>query len=135
MTALPISRRQTSTADLFKKLPPLGTVTVKKGDTLSSIAKRCKCTVADLVKANPKLRKDANHLEVGQRLRVPFKGSYDPTKICRPPKERTIEGRAGAELDGRASAGASAGAGLEGRTPRMVDLVGTGAPVKVPWLF
>lgn len=147
MTALPISRRTHSTnlGPLYKKLkgaPIPGAVTVKKGDTLSAIAKRCKCTVGELVKANPQL-KNANHLRPGQQIVVPYKGKkYDPTQVCRPPKLEGRIGRAGAGLEGRAGAGAGlegragAGAGLEGKKqPRMIDLVGTGAPVKLPWLF
>lgn len=141
MTSLPI-RRSTQTGPRFPTLKGApGAVTVKKGDTLTAIAKRCKCTVGELMKANPRL-KDANHLRPGQQLTVPYKGKkYDPTQVCRPPKPEGRVGRAGASLEGRAGASAGlegragAGAGLGAEKRRMVDLVGTGAPVKLPWLF
>ncbi|MGY5127264.1 peptidoglycan-binding protein [Streptomyces nigrescens] len=52
------------------------TYTVKKGDTLSSIAAKYKTTVAKLVSLNG--LKDPNKLSVGQRLKV--SGATSPTK-------------------------------------------------------
>lgn len=136
-----IRRTSQPIAPKLKGFTAPGSVTVKKGDTLSSIAKRCKCTVAELVKANPRLG-NANRIHPGQQIAVPYKGKkYDPTQVCRPPRlegrgatgRAGLEGRAGAGLDG--GAGVGAGLGAEAKKPRMIDLVGTGAPVKLPWLF
>lgn len=44
--------------------------TVKKGDTVSRIARRAGVSEANLIKANPKLRKNPNRLRVGQTLEV-----------------------------------------------------------------
>ena len=48
--------------------PPVTTHTVKKGDTLSAIAKKYGCTVQQLMKWNN--LKNANALRIGQRLKV-----------------------------------------------------------------
>ena len=48
--------------------PPATMHTVKKGDTLSAIAKRYGCSVQQLMKWNG--LKNANALRIGQRLRV-----------------------------------------------------------------
>ncbi len=52
-------------------------VTVKKGDTLTAIAKRNGTTVANLKKINPQI-KDLNKIKPGQKIRVG--GSDAPTK-------------------------------------------------------
>ena len=44
---------------------------VKKGETLSSIAKSCGCTLAELVKLNGASLKKLSNLRVGQKLKVP----------------------------------------------------------------
>jgi murein DD-endopeptidase MepM/ murein hydrolase activator NlpD len=46
------------------------TVTVKKGDTLSAIAKANKTTVAAIAKANPSI-KNVNVIKVGQKVVIP----------------------------------------------------------------
>ncbi|MGN0867239.1 MAG: LysM peptidoglycan-binding domain-containing protein [Oligosphaeraceae bacterium] len=51
---------------------PTKELTIMAGDTLSSIAKAAKCTVAELMALNPNL-KNADELRVGQVLRVPVK--------------------------------------------------------------
>ncbi len=51
---------------------PTKELTILAGDTLSSIAKAAKCTVAELMALNPHL-KNADELRVGQVLRVPVK--------------------------------------------------------------
>ncbi|MFF9787211.1 peptidoglycan-binding protein [Streptomyces nigrescens] len=58
------------------------TYTVKKGDTLSSIASRYKTTVAKLVSLN-KL-KDADKLSVGQKLKLPGASSKPSTSVYEP---------------------------------------------------
>ena len=58
-------------ANIEKKMheaPPVTTHTVKKGDTLSAIAKKYGCTVQQLMKWNN--LKNANALRIGQRLKV-----------------------------------------------------------------
>lgn len=44
---------------------------VKKGETLSSIAKACGCTLAELAKLNGASLKKLSNLRVGQKLKVP----------------------------------------------------------------
>ena len=44
---------------------------VKKGETLSSIAKACGCTIAELAKLNGASLKKLSNLHVGQRIKVP----------------------------------------------------------------
>ena len=44
---------------------------VKKGETLSSIAKSCGCTLAELAKLNGASLKKLSNLRVGQKLKVP----------------------------------------------------------------
>ena len=51
--------------------------TVKKGDTLSSIAKKYGTTVEALLKANPQI-KNANLIKVGQVIRIPGKEEEIP---------------------------------------------------------
>ncbi|MEM6997028.1 MAG: penicillin-insensitive murein endopeptidase [Myxococcota bacterium] len=46
------------------------TYTVKKGDTVSRIARRKGVTEANLLRANPKLKKNPNRLRVGQKLEI-----------------------------------------------------------------
>ena len=48
--------------------PPVTTHTVKKGDTLSAIAKKYGCSVQQLMKWNN--LKNANSLRIGQKLKV-----------------------------------------------------------------
>jgi LysM repeat protein len=48
--------------------PPTTTHIVKKGDTLSAIAKKYRCTVQQLMKWNN--LKNANSLRIGQKLKV-----------------------------------------------------------------
>ena len=45
-------------------------LTVKKGDTVSRIARRHGVTEKDLIRANPKLKKDPNRLRVGDKLDI-----------------------------------------------------------------
>ncbi len=47
--------------------------TVKRGDTLSSIAKKYNTTVAELLELNP--RRDPNRIYVGEVLKIPVTGS------------------------------------------------------------
>ena len=55
-----------------------GTFIAKKGDTLSSIARRCGVTLQALMSFNK--IKDVNFIKVGQRLRIPTKfNSATPT--------------------------------------------------------
>lgn len=49
--------------------PAVEYYTVKKGDTLSGIAKKYKTTVAALVKLNPQI-KDPNLIYIGQKIRI-----------------------------------------------------------------
>ncbi|MFE1767310.1 peptidoglycan-binding protein [Streptomyces angustmyceticus] len=58
------------------------TYTVKKGDTLSSIAKAHKTTVAKLVSING--LKDADKLSIGQKLKVPGAASKPSTPTYEP---------------------------------------------------
>lgn len=53
------------------------TVTVKKGDTLSAIAKANKTTVAAIAKANPSI-KNVNVIRVGQKVVIPGVGTPAP---------------------------------------------------------
>ncbi len=55
------------------------TVTVKKGDTLSAIAKANKTTVAAIAKANPSI-KNVNVIKVGQKVIIPGATSATTTK-------------------------------------------------------
>lgn len=55
------------------------TVTVKKGDTLSAIAKANKTTVAAIAKANPSI-KNVNVVKVGQKVVIPGATSATTTK-------------------------------------------------------
>jgi LysM repeat protein len=55
------------------------TVTVKKGDTLSAIAKANKTTVAAIAKANPSI-KNVNVIRVGQKVVIPGVTSATTTK-------------------------------------------------------
>lgn len=50
---------------------PVETHVVKKGETLSSIAKACGCTIAELAKLNGASLKKLSSLRVGQRIKVP----------------------------------------------------------------
>ena len=43
---------------------------VRKGDTLSDIAKRCGCSVANLMKANSGIA-DTNRIRTGEIIRLP----------------------------------------------------------------
>ena len=70
--------------------------TVKRGDTLSAIAKARGVTVAALVKANR--LKDKNVIRVGQRLTIPAKA-----KDAKPGWYTVTGLKAGATLNGRAS--------------------------------
>ena len=54
-----------------KAKPSLETHVVKKGETLSSIAKACGCTIAELAKLNGASLKKLSNLRVGQRIKVP----------------------------------------------------------------
>lgn len=45
--------------------------TVKKGDTLSKIAKQYNTTVAKIQKANAKIIKDVNKIKIGMVLDIP----------------------------------------------------------------
>jgi len=47
--------------------------TVKKGESLTEIAKRCGCTVGDLAKLNGKSLKKMSLLYVGQRIKIPIR--------------------------------------------------------------
>ncbi len=49
------------------------TYTVQKGNTLSAIAKKHGCTVADIIAANSDLIKNPNRIHVGWRLKIPQK--------------------------------------------------------------
>ena len=60
------------------------TYTVKKGDTLSGIAKRYNTTVKQLQKWNPSLISDVNKISVGWVLNV-------PTNIQSPTRCKTCE--------------------------------------------
>ncbi len=55
------------------------TVTVKKGDTLSAIAKANKTTVAAIAKANPSI-KNVNVIKVGQKVVIPGATAATTTK-------------------------------------------------------
>ena len=44
--------------------------TVEKGDTVSRVARRAGVSEANLIKANPKLRKNPNRVRVGQTLQI-----------------------------------------------------------------
>ncbi|MFB7222362.1 peptidoglycan-binding protein [Streptomyces sp. NPDC056227] len=59
-----------------------GTYTVKKGDTLSSIATAHKTTVAALVKLNS--LKDADKLSIGQKLKLPGKATAPAAQPLEP---------------------------------------------------
>ena len=54
------------------------TYTVKRGDTLSAIAKRYNTTVAVLLRLNPQIR-NPNRLYVGQRIQVPAPPAEQPS--------------------------------------------------------
>ena len=54
-----------------KAKPSPETHVVKKGETLSSIAKACGCTIAELAKLNGGSLKKLSNLRVGQRIKVP----------------------------------------------------------------
>ena len=56
---------------------PAQDITIKRGDTLSAIAKANKVSVQDLMKANPDIT-NPNVLQVGQHVNVP-QGTYSPT--------------------------------------------------------
>ena len=65
------------------------TVTVEKGDTLSSIAKENKTTVSAILAANPKFTeqakyKDGNQIWAGTTVKI-------PPKVSTPIKTATIE--------------------------------------------
>lgn len=68
-----------------KGAPKTGTIdpgtgtqyTVKKGDTLSAIAKRYGTTVEALLKANPQI-KNANLIKVGEVINIPGKAEEEP---------------------------------------------------------
>jgi LysM repeat protein len=47
-----------------------GSIEVESGDTLVAIARRCKTTIDELMKANPDI-KDPRHILVGQKIAVP----------------------------------------------------------------
>lgn len=49
------------------------TYTVQKGNTLSAIAKKHGCTVADIIAANSDLIKNPNQIHVGWQLKIPQK--------------------------------------------------------------
>ena len=49
------------------------TYTVQKGNTLSAIAKKHGCTVADIIAANSDLIKNPNRIHVGWQLKIPQK--------------------------------------------------------------
>lgn len=52
------------------------TYTVKKGDTLSTIAKKYNTTVDILVSSNKGLIKDRNTIKVGWKLNIPQSKNY-----------------------------------------------------------
>ncbi len=64
--------------------------TVVKGDTLSTIAKRHKCSVSDLEAANPKV---SSSLSIGQKLKLP--------RACR--KQTTSRSKAGTSSKGKSA--------------------------------
>lgn len=85
----------TLTAGAVQAGPCGGSVTVASGDTLSAIAARCDVPLADLMAQNPTA--DANHLEIGQVLRLSggdgvggypvvytdrIMGAYSPQSVC-----------------------------------------------------
>ena len=53
---------------------------VKKGDTLSQIAKDNNTTVAALIKANPSI-KDANKIQAGMNLKMPSENKEEKTTV------------------------------------------------------
>ena len=57
-------------ASAATKKKPVCEYAVKKGETLSRIAQRVGVTEANLVRANPELRKNPNRLRVGQTLKI-----------------------------------------------------------------
>ncbi len=68
----PVSATAPSHAlELASPSAPAGhyTVTIRRGDTLSKIAKDLGVSVSDIVEANPGM--DANHVRVGQKIKVP----------------------------------------------------------------
>ena len=63
-----------------------GSYKIKKGDTLSGIAKKSGTTVAALMKLNPGL-KDPNKIRAGAGLNLGTKGTQAPKNIKRPVKK------------------------------------------------
>lgn len=64
--------------------PSNGSYTVKKGDTLSKIAKNYKTTVSSIMKLNPSI-KDANKIRVGQVIKISGTVSNSSTTTTTPP--------------------------------------------------
>ena len=60
----------------------MATYTVKKGDTLSKIAKLHNTSIQKLQKLNPSLISDVNKISVGWVLNVPLVSSSNRCELC-----------------------------------------------------
>jgi LysM repeat protein len=74
----------TNTGGPKPKAPKTGSVKVKTGNTLTSIAKKYHTTVGRIMKANKGAIKDANVIYAGQHIKVP--GAAKKPKAAAPPK-------------------------------------------------
>ena len=54
---------------------------IKRGDTLSKIAKRHGVTVEELINANKELIKNPNNIKIGWKLKIPVKGTEQITQV------------------------------------------------------
>ena len=91
---------------------------IKKGDTLSALAKQHGTTVAELMKANPKI-KDANKIYAGDDLTIPSKAK--PAKAPKAEKDRGADGGANSPVvqkDRGADGGANAKAPSKSKEAR-----------------
>ncbi|WP_028935565.1 LysM peptidoglycan-binding domain-containing protein [Pseudonocardia spinosispora] len=80
-TTAPAVLTATSVATSVQQAMPSGQITVRAGDTLTSLAAHLGVSLSDLVAANPQVAGDPNRIAIGQRLATP--ASWDGTWTVR----------------------------------------------------
>ena len=108
-----------------------GSYKIKKGDTLSGIAKKSGTTVAALMKLNPGL-KDPNKIRAGAGLNLGTKGTQAPKNIKRPVKKDFKENLPPYDTRGAFKKGGKVIKAVKGSVVRYLTGVVTREGKKVP---